>query len=277
MPRELAGKVAFVTGVARGQGRSNAVRLAQHGAMIIGVDRCEHIESVDYSLGTEEDLAETVRLIEDCGGTIHARIADVRDVEALSNAVSEGVDRFGGLDIVNANAGIISLGSVIETPIEAWRDVIDTNLMGAWLTAKVSLPHIIRGERGGSMIFTSSVAGLLGRAHAGAYVASKHGLVGLMRTLALEVAPHKIRVNTIHPTQVNTEMIMNDLIMHRFVPDEDIPTLDQFSAVSSRLHAIPVPWIETSDVSDLVAFLASDESRYITGATIPVDAGAMLL
>ena len=271
----LDGQVAFITGAARGQGRSHAVTLAAAGADIIAVDLCEQMDTVGYGLATEEDLAETVRQVEALGRRIVARPADVRDTGSLRAAVDDGVRELGRLDIVVANAGILSSGSLGELGERAWRDMIDVNLTGVWRTTKVAIPHLLAGGRGGSIVLTSSVAGLKSYPNVAHYVAAKHGVVGLMRALAVELAPHGIRVNTVNPTQVDTDMIQNDVMYRLFVPDEENPTKEQFAAASRATALLPVDWIESVDVSNALLFLTSDMARYITGVALPIDAGAV--
>ncbi|MET8976598.1 mycofactocin-coupled SDR family oxidoreductase [Streptomyces sp. NPDC004539] len=277
MPGRVEGKVAFVTGAARGQGRSHAVRLAEEGADIIAVDVCEQLDGVTFPMSTPEDLEETAELVRKTGRGIVAVKADVRDHDALKDTVDRGVAEFGRLDIVVANAGLGSDGATLDAMREkTWRDMIDVNLTGVWLSAKVAIPHLVAGGRGGSLILTSSVGGLKGYENIGHYIAAKHGVVGLMRSLARELGPHGIRVNTLHPTQVNTPMVMHDATYRMFRPDLEHPTADDFAAVSQGMHVLPTPWVEAQDVSHAVLFLACDESRFITGATLPVDAGALL-
>ncbi|MET4782196.1 mycofactocin-coupled SDR family oxidoreductase [Glaciihabitans sp. UYNi722] len=271
----VEGKVAFITGAARGQGRSHARRLAQEGADIIAIDACEDQPNIPYAGATEADLAETVRQVEALDRRIVATKADVRDFAALKAAVDEGVAQLGRLDIVSANAGIgVNPLSTDEIPDEVWKDMLDVNLSGAWRAAKAAIPHIKAGGRGGSIILTSSAAGLRAYANAGAYVSAKHGVVGLMRTLALELAPDMIRVNSIHPTQVDTDMIQNEATYRLFRPDLDHPTKEDFAPASQTMNALPIPWVEAIDISNAVLFLASDEARYITGVTLSVDAGS---
>jgi (+)-trans-carveol dehydrogenase len=270
-------KVAFITGAARGQGRSHAIRLAQEGADIIAVDLCRQVDSVPYPMATPEDLAATVEAVEGLGRRIVAREADVRDTASLQRVIDEGVQTLGRLDIVSANAGIVSFGAAHELPEQTWDDMIDTNLSGAWRTAKVAIPHLVAGGRGGSIVLTSSTAGLRAYAGVGHYVASKHGVVGLMRALALELAPLGVRVNSIHPTQVNTEMTMNPATWALYSPEKETPTLADFEAVSRTMIAMPTPWVEPSDISNALLFLASDEARFVTGVALPVDAGAVLV
>jgi len=271
----LDGKVAFITGAARGQGRSHAIRLASEGADIIAIDLMEEIPGAPYSRATEEDLAETVRQVEALDRRIIATKADVRDFEQVRSAVDAGVAELGRLDIVAANAGIFTgIGIVEEITEETWQNQLDTNLTGAWHTAKATIPHLKAGGRGGSIVITSSGAGIRGIANIGAYVSAKTGVVGLMRTLALELAPYRIRVNSLHPTQVNTPMITNDPTYRLFAPHIPEPTLEDFEQVSTGLHPFPLPWVEPIDVSNALLFLVSDLGRYITGAKIPLSLGS---
>jgi (+)-trans-carveol dehydrogenase/(-)-trans-carveol dehydrogenase len=277
MAGRVAGKVAFVTGAGRGQGRSHAIRLAEEGADIIAIDICRDYDTVGYGMSTEEDLADTVKLVEALDRRIIATKADVRDLPALRAAVDAGVAELGRLDIVAANAGIsASPYAVADLPEESWQDMLDVNLSGAFHTAKAAIPHLEAGGRGGAIVITSSAAGIKGYANVGHYVAAKHGLVGLMRTLALELAPRSIRVNSLHPTQVDTDMIMNEVTRKLFSPELEHPTRDDFARVSQQMQALPVPWVEPADVSNALLFLVSDEARYITGVALPVDAGATL-
>ncbi|MDT4905955.1 MAG: hypothetical protein QOJ37_2974 [Pseudonocardiales bacterium] len=277
MAGRVEGKVAFITGAARGQGRSHALRLAEEGADIIAVDLCEDIKSVDYPLATREDLAETVRLVESLGRRIVAREADVRSIESLRAAVDAGVAELGRLDIVSANAGILSNGQSHELSEETWGDMIDINLSGVWRTCKVAIPHLIAGGAGGSIVLTSSVAGLRSYNGVSHYVSAKHGVVGLMKTLAQELAPHSIRVNSVNPTQVDTAMIQNESMYHLFCPDLENPTRAEFGAASAATILLPIDWVESIDVSNAVLFLVSDEARYITGVALPIDAGALII
>ena len=276
MSGRVQGKVAFITGAARGQGRSHAIRLAQEGADIIAVDLCGQVESVPYPLATPDDLAQTVKEVESLDRRIVATQADVRDYDALKAAVDRGVAELGRVDIVSANAGIFSAGPIEELAEHSWQDVIDINLTGVWHTCKAAVPHLIDGGRGGSIVITSSAAGLKGMANIGHYVSAKHGLVGLMRTLAVELAPHSIRVNSLHPTAVNTDMIMNDAAYRLFRPDLVHPTVEDAGAAFSSLNALPLKWVESVDISNALLFLSSDEARYITGVTLPIDAGVLV-
>jgi SDR family mycofactocin-dependent oxidoreductase len=261
----VEGKVAFITGAARGQGRAHAVRLAAEGADIIAVDLCNQIDSVPYPLATEDDLATTVELVEDAGARIVARTADVRDRLALRAALADGLAKLGRLDIVVANAGIAPAASE-----NAWRDVIDVNLTGVFHTVDVAMQPMIEQRTGGAIVLISSAMGLVGgispEAGALGYSAAKHGVVGLMRTYANVLAPHSIRVNSIHPTGVHTPMIDNDFTrsMLAEMGQQDGPDMT---------NAMPVEVLEADDVTDALLWLVSDAARYITGVTLPVDAG----
>ncbi len=268
----LDGKVAFITGVARGQGRSHALRLAADGAAVIGVDICADIPSNGYPMASREDLDETVALVEAAGGKMVAAVADVRDFHALKAALDPGVEQFGRLDIVLANAGIATMAFrelTDEEDLEMWTDVLEVNLVGAFHTAKAAIPHLIAGGQGGSVVFTSSTAGLRGfgglQGGGLGYAASKHGIVGLMRTLANALAPHSIRVNTVHPTAVNTMMAVNPA-MTSF--------LENYPDGGPHLqNPMPVELLEPEDITAAIAYLVSDEAKYVTGVTFPVDAG----
>ncbi|MFI5609962.1 mycofactocin-coupled SDR family oxidoreductase [Amycolatopsis sp. NPDC051903] len=274
MAGRVEGKVAFITGAARGQGRAHAVRLAEEGADIIAIDACEAIETVDkYPPATEEDLAETTALVEKLGRRIVARKADVRDAKGLQAALDEGADQLGGLDIVVANAGIATYGMSWELTEDMWQDMLDVNLTGVWHTAKAAVPHLMR-RGGGSMVFTSSIGGLKGIMQVAHYVSAKHGIVGLMRTMANELAGHRIRVNTVHPTNVDTHMIQNPGTWGMFAPDDPEPTREKAMPGFLSLNALQVPWVESVDIANAVLFLSSDEARYVTGVALPVDAGA---
>src|ERR1700727_2752675 len=276
MAGRVAGKVAFITGAARGQGRSHAIRLAQEGADIIAVDLAGQIGSVRYAMAPPDDLAETVKEVEALDRRIVATQADVRDFGALKTALDDGVAQLGHLDIVSANAGIFSFGTLEELSETAWRDMLDVNLTGVWHAAKAAIPHL-RAARGGSTILTSSTAGLMAIPNLGHYTSAKHGVVGLMRTLALELAPDLIRVNSVHPTSVDTDMIQNAATYALFAPDlpEAERTKDVVGARFQELNALPIPWVEPVDISNAVLWLASDEARYVTGVTLPIDAGQL--
>ena len=277
MAGRVEGKVAFITGAARGQGRSHAVRLAQEGADIIAIDICKQIDSVRIPLSTPEDLAETADLVKGHNRRVYTAEVDVRDYDALKAAVDAGVEQLGRLDIIVANAGIGNGGATLDKTGERdWTDMIDVNLGGVWKTVKAGVPHILAGGRGGSIILTSSVGGLKAYPHTGHYVAAKHGVVGLMRTFAVELGQHNIRVNSLHPTNVNTPLFMNEGTMKLFRPDLENPGPDDMAVVAQMMHVLPTGWVEPEDVSNAVLFLAGDEARYITGVTLPIDAGSCL-
>jgi SDR family mycofactocin-dependent oxidoreductase len=272
----VEGKVAFITGAARSQGRSHAVRLAQEGADIIAVDVCRQVETVPYPTATSEDLAETVRQVEALDRRIIATEADVRDLAALQAAVDDGVTQLGRLDIVLANAGISTPASTLEMDEETWSTMIDVNLTGQWKTIKAAVPHVVAGGRGGSVVITSSLAAIYANPNTAHYSAAKAGLVMFAKVLAKELAPHSIRVNTIHPTTVATDMILNEPTYRLFRPDLENPTRADFEEAALTLNKLPVPAIEAVDILNAVLYLVSDEGRYVTGTTHVVDAGGQL-
>ncbi|MGA8330205.1 MAG: mycofactocin-coupled SDR family oxidoreductase, partial [Mycobacterium sp.] len=275
MAGRVEGKVAFITGAARGQGRAHAVRLAQEGADIIAVDICKKIDTVDLiAASMPEDLAETADLVKGHNRRIYTAEVDVRDYDALKAAVDAGVEQLGRLDIIVANAGIGNGGQTLDKTSEAdWTAMIDINLSGVWKTVKAGVPHILSGGNGGSIILTSSVGGLKAYPHCGHYVAAKHGVVGLMRTFAVELGAQNIRVNSVHPTNVNTPLFMNDGTMRLFRPDLENPGPDDMKVVGQLMHTLPIGWVEPEDIANAVLFLASDEARYVTGVTLPIDGG----
>ena len=267
---KLDGKVAFITGAARGQGRSHAVRLAQEGADVIAVDLCAQIDTVPYAMATPEDLQQTVKEVEALDRRIVATQADVRDLAAMERAVADGVAELGRLDIVLANAGIAPMGAE-EDPARAWQDVIDVNLTGVWNTIRAAAPVMVEQGDGGAIVITSSTAGLKGiggdSGGGQGYTAAKHGVVGLMRTFANTLAQHSIRVNTVHPTGVNTPMVVNE-VMQRWLSEDP-------SIAGAISNLLPVEMIESVDISNAILFLVSDDGRYVTGVTLPVDAGIL--
>jgi SDR family mycofactocin-dependent oxidoreductase len=265
MAGRVAGKVAFVTGAGRGQGRSHAIRLAEEGADIIAVDVLSNYDTVGYGMSTEADLADTVKAVEALDRRIIASQADVRNPAALKAALDAGVAELGKLDIVCANAGICTVQAWDEVTPAIWQDTLDTNLTGVWNTMVAAAPHLI-ANGGGSIICTSSTAGIKGLPYLAPYVAAKHGVVGIARTMANELARHKIRVNTVHPTGVNTPML------------EGLGGLDALITKDPNLGPIfmntyPVEVVEPRDISNAVLFLASDEAQYVTGLEFTVDAG----
>lgn len=277
MAGRVEGKVAFITGAARGQGRSHAVRLAAEGADIIAIDICQTFENSPALGATAEDLAETADLVKNLGRRIVTAEVDVRDAAAVQAAVDSGVEQLGRLDIIAANAGIGTTGVKLDRMSEdLWQEMIDVNLSGVWKSVKAGVPHMLAGGRGGSIILTASVAGTKAYPHTGHYVAAKHGVVGLMRSFAVELGQHSIRVNSVHPTHVNSPMLMNEKTYRMFRPDLENPGQADLEPICRTFHMLPIPWVEVEDISNAVLFLASDEARYITGVTLPVDAGSCL-
>ena len=270
------GKVVLITGAARGQGRSHAVAFASEGADIIAIDICENIATVNYDLATLEDLEETERLVKELGQRIMAIKADVRSLDQMEHAVEESIRHLGRLDIVCANAGIISLAKAWELTSTEWQDVIDVNQTGVWNTIKSTVPHMIEAGRGGSIVITASLAGMQGQRNAIAYIASKHAIIGMMKSLANELNPYSIRVNSVNPTNVATPMLLNEGVYRRFRPDLENPTEADVTEGFSTLNLMPVPYVQSSDVSDSVLFLCSDAARYLTGVSLPVDAGGFV-
>ncbi|WP_432038337.1 mycofactocin-coupled SDR family oxidoreductase [Streptomyces cucumeris] len=272
----VAGKVALVTGAARGMGRSHAVRLAQEGADIVAVDLCTDLETAPYPGANGQDLASTTQLVEQLGQRIIARRADTRNFNELQAVVDEAIAEFGHIDVVCANAGMSSFGFSWELTDEAWQEIIDVNLTGSWKTVKAVIPHMIERNEGGSLVFISSTAGLIGVPTMSHYTASKHGVVGLMRALAAELAPHNIRVNSVNPGNVDTPMVNNAPMRKIFLPEVADPTPEDANEVMKDMSALPTGWLDSQGVSDAVVYLASEEARHITGITLPVDAGMML-
>jgi SDR family mycofactocin-dependent oxidoreductase len=264
---KLEGKIAFITGAARGQGRSHAIRLAQEGADIIAVDISAQIASVPYPMSTPDDLAETAKHVEALDRRIFTAQADVRDPAAVKRAFDAGTTEIGPVDIVLANAGIAPMA--LHEPPEAWQDVVDVNLTGVFNTVETAIPSMIERGQGGAIVLTSSTAGLNGIAGSTrgglGYVAAKHGVVGLMRAYANNLAKYSIRVNTVHLTGVNTPMVVNDAMQEFLTHDPQLS--------SAMANALPVEMVEPVDISNAIAWLVSDDARYVTGVTLPVDAG----
>jgi len=276
----VQGKVAFVTGAGRGQGRSHAVRLAEEGADIIAVDICHDVDTVKYPLSTPDDLKETARLVEAKDRRIVAVEADVRERAQLIAALDRGIAELGRLDIVVAQAGILSQKA--EQQLQAWTDVVDTNLIGIINAVHAALPHLTSGA---SIIATGSTAAYMnvlpmqqvGTDPGGvAYMVAKRLLSQFMHDLARELAPRQIRANVIHPTNVNTDMLHNEGMYRSFRPDLEAPTREDATPAFHVQQAMPIPWIEPVDISNAVLFLASDEARYVTGMQLRVDAGGYL-
>jgi SDR family mycofactocin-dependent oxidoreductase len=271
---KLEGKVAFVTGVARGIGRATAVKLAQEGADIIGVDILGPIKSAQAPVSTPEDLAETVKRVEEQDRRIVTFQADVTDEDALTTGLADGVAQLGRLDIAVAVAGIGGPNVPVEEyPAQAFRDVVDVDLTSVFLTAKAAIPHIKRTGDGGALVLISSALGLRGNPNTVAYTAAKHGVVGLMKVLAQELAADRIRVNSVHPTNVDTPLIQNESAYKLFRPDLADPTREDVAPVFQSLNLLPIPWVQPEDVAEAVLYLAADSGRYVTGGTHRVDAG----
>lgn len=278
MAGRVAGRVVFVTGAARGQGRSHAVRFAQEGADVIAMDVCETLPGMFYPGGTQDELNQTAKLVADTGQQIVTFTADIREYAALDEGLRNAVTQLGRLDFVIANAGIGGRPTATQDVTdEYWNEVIGVNLTGTWHTAKASIPHLIaNGDAGGAMVLISSSASLRTYPDMAPYIASKHGVTGLMKSLALDLGKYNIRVNSIHPTTVDTPMIQNETMYGSFRPDLPNPSRGDFAEPVKALHVLPIPWIDPVDVSNAALFLLSDEARFITGASLPVDAGVTI-
>ncbi|WP_068278493.1 mycofactocin-coupled SDR family oxidoreductase [Aldersonia kunmingensis] len=276
----VAGKVAFVTGAARGQGRSHALRLAEEGADIIAIDICEDISTIGYPMASREDLDETARLIEKLDRRVVTAVADVREFAQVKEALERGISELGKVDIVVAQAGVAGMKGEPQT--QAWADVVNTNLVGTMNAVHAALPHLAEGA---SIIATGSTAALMDTAKVDnpgkdlggvAYMFSKRALSQFIHELATHLAPRGIRANVVHPTNCNTDMLKSEPMYRSFRPDLENPTLADAEPVFYIQQAMPVPWIEPSDISNMVLFLASEESRYVTGMQMRVDAGGYL-
>lgn len=273
---ELQGHVAFITGAARGQGRNHAVRLAREGMDIVAVDVCKQIDTVPYPMATPADLAETVRLVESEGRKVVSAEVDVRDLAALEEAAQTGMEAFGRLDVVVANAGISSPAPTLEMTEADWENMIDVNLTGVWKTVRATVPHVTAGGRGGSLVLISSLAAMVANPNTAHYSAAKAGVVALMKVLAKELAPQGIRVNTIHPTTVATDMILNEATYRLFRPDVEEPTRADFEKAALTLNRLPVAALDSDDITEAVLYLVRPSGRYVTGTTHLVDAGGAL-
>ena len=269
------GKVALVTGAGRGQGRSHALRLAAEGADVIAVDIGPgRVETISYELASEADLDATVEEIEGMGRRAIKAVADVRSLSDLQAAVDTGLSELGKVDIVCANAGIGSWAVAWEMTEQQWQDMIDINLTGVFNATRAALPSMVERGEGGSIVLTSSTAGLRAYANTAHYTAAKHGVIGLMKVLAQEAGPHRIRVNAVCPTTVRTPLVINASTFELFAPHLENPTEDDVREPFEGLNILPgVAWIEPEDVSDAVLFLCSDAAKYITGVALPIDAG----
>jgi SDR family mycofactocin-dependent oxidoreductase len=272
----LTDKVALITGAARGQGRSHALRLAEEGADVIALDVCRQIDTVPYPMADSDDLQTTVDLVKSRGRRIFSAEVDVRDLAGLEKAVADGVAELGRLDIVVANAGTLNdTAPLWELSERQFQDQIDVNLTGVWKTIKAAVPILLRQNEGGSVILISSISGLTVELNVGHYAASKHGVNGLMRTLSGELAPHGIRVNSVNPTNVNTLMINNPRYNQLFAGGIAGATQEQALPALTAMHAMPVPFLDPVDVSNAVVYLAGETGRYVTGTAMVLDLGAM--
>lgn len=273
---EWSGKVAFITGVARGQGRSHALEFARRGADIGGLDICGPIATVPYDLATPSDLEQTAQDIKALDRRAILETADVRDAAAVRGVVGKVLDTLGRIDVVLTNAGVFSVADHLATlSAETWQDVLDVNLTGVWNTVQACLPSMVESGNGGSIVMTSSIGGVQGLLQCPHYVASKHGVIGLMRALANELGPDGIRVNAVCPTNVNTPMIQNPANYRTFRPDLADPGREDIIDVAASTHILNVPWVEPEDVTAAAVWLASDAARYLTGVALPVDAGLL--
>jgi SDR family mycofactocin-dependent oxidoreductase len=271
--RRFEGRVALVTGAARGQGRSHALRFAAEGADLVLCDLPgTRIDTVPYDLATEDELRETARLVEQAGRRAVAVPADVRSTEDLERLVAQGLEAFGRIDVAVANAGIAGVSTIAEMSDAAWQNMLDVNLTGIFKTLRAVTPHMV--ERGyGRIVATSSIVGRQGSANIGHYVAAKWGVIGLVKSLAIELAEHGVTVNAVCPTSVDTPMIQNEAFERLFLPDAEVIRKEDVEAAYTALNPQPVPWVQPSDISDAVLFLASDEARFITGDALPVALG----
>lgn len=275
-PSGLQGKVAFITGVGRGQGRSHALALAEEGVDIIGIDAATDIATIPYAMASEADLEETARLIEKAGARAQLTKVDVRDRDAVSAAVDAGVKAFGRLDLVAANAGISPPGAKLwDLPVAEWDDVIAVNLTGVFNTLRATVPAIRAGGKGGSIVVTSSGAGLGGVPHLADYNASKWAVIGVAKTLANEVAAEGIRVNVIAPGTVGTPMVTANVVQFPiFRPDLEHPTLEDCKPAFASMMPMGLPWVDAEDITEALVWLMSDRARFVTGIVLPVDQGS---
>lgn len=274
MSARLDGRVALVSGAARGQGRSHCVHLAEAGADILAFDVCAPVtDDAWYPPATPEDLQETARRVRAAGRRVLTTVADVRDAQAVRALVDAGVAELGRLDVVVANAGIVAPAPAVELTEQSWQAVVDVDLTGVWHTVQPSLPHLLARGAGSVVLISSANGGLKAPPHLVHYAAAKHGLVGMVRSLASELGPSGIRVNSVHPTAVATPLIHNERTYHLFAPDAAAPTAEDVAPAFAAFHSLPVPWIEPADVSRAVVWLAGDTARYVTGIALPVDAG----
>ena len=274
----LDGQVAFITGAARGQGRASALRLADEGADIIALDVAANpLATLSYQLSNSADLDETIQLVEERGRRAVRGVADVRSLDEVQAVVDAGLEAFGKIDMVHANAGIGSWAVTWEMTAEQWKEMIDVNLTGVFNTVRAALPSMVARGEGGSLVLTSSTAGVIGYMNTAHYTAAKHGVIGLMKVLAQELGPHRIRVNAICPTTVNTPLVINAATFELFAPDVENPGPDDVRAAFAGLNAYAdLPWIEPEDVAEAVLWLNSPGARYVTGIALPIDGGNLV-
>jgi (+)-trans-carveol dehydrogenase len=276
-PTRFAGRVAFISGAGRGQGRQFAVDLAKEGADVIGFDICEDVPGASTSMATEADLEETRALVEATGRRMVAGRADVRDYAAVEAVLAKGLGEFGRLDVVVANAGICcGAGPFWEIGLQEWRDTVETDLTGVWHTVRAATPALIEGGRGGAIVMIASAGATRGFQNITHYVAAKTALIGMLKPMAAELGPHFIRVNALSPTNVDTAIYMTETNKRLFLPDNPAPTDEEYEMASRPQHVIPIGWMETRDTSAALRFLVSDDARYVTGLEMRVDAGVVL-
>jgi len=272
---DFAGRVVMISGAARGQGRSHALRFAALGASVVAFDICEQIDGVPFAMATPEDLDETVAAVRAAGGTIEGYRADVRDQAQLDEVAKQAVASFGGIDVVVANAAIMApSGPFLEISEENFQNVLDVNLVGVWRTIKAAMPPL--RERHGAAVVTASGAGVKGTPFIGPYVSSKHGLVGMVRVLARELAPAGVRVNAVLPGNTNTPMFNNETVRKLYVPEEPDPTEEQFLARARAGIPMGIPYVQPSDITEAVVWLTSPAARYVTGVLLSVDGGSAI-
>ncbi len=273
----MDGKVALVTGAARGQGRAHATRLAEEGAEIVAFDVCEPIAGVEYEAATEEDLAQTVATIESLDRRVLSRKGDVRSLEDVERVVADALQEFGHIDVLVGNAGITLVAPGWQITEEDWETQIDINLTGCWRMAKAVIPPMIEAGNGGSIIFTASAVARRGMGNMAHYAASKSGVEGLCRELAVDCGPYGIRVNTVRPGSVHTKMLDSQVAWELFTPGQDDSPVDArrdgMLDILTRMNMLDLPWVEPVDIANGVLFLASDEARMITGTSLGIDAG----